>query len=466
MEAPLDAPVVVGSSTEAVTPGARLRCVRRSAVRQSEHLYSDRVGFLEAGSEITALDVQASDALDSMRVRYLQGWVSTRSASGAVLLEPVATPQSAAPPVPGLDLDAEDGGTTADISAEQGSTGALDELLGTMRQMETVLTGGGGGGGSGSRPPRRHEAMEEASRLLSEASYTEAAEAFNSMLARDPGDESAQRGLRQAEKGLQLTQQMELEEWLAGLGLQHFAWSMVEQGFVSLRQLQELSDDELRAAHAAVGMAGDDAKTLMMALRGTGVPGTPGGCEDTSAGLGGLLAAAPPLAGPKELSPSSAKGPPRGLLSRAQSTSSTPIRSWTSTWQLADSVELQLQQLGVETVGDLQALDADDIADVRRPLKKVQSKKFVQALAQALDDIEREMVEQELNRAHEEAGRLRREHAASLMGRAAAPPTPTRRGDDADADAAGDVVSGSSGSDGEECVAAAGSWGAPPVPAS
>ena len=55
----------------------------------------------------------------------------------------------------------------------------------------------------------------------------------------------------------------------------------------------------------------------------------------------------------------------------------------------------------METVGDLQALDADDIADLRRPLKKVQCKKFVQALAQALDDVERELVEAELNRAHE-----------------------------------------------------------------
>ena len=120
--------------------------------------------------------------------------------------------------------------------------------------------------------------------------------------------------------------------------------------------------------------------------------------------------------------------------------SRAPIAGWLAQWQLPESVGAGLAELGVDTVGDLQALDADDIAELRRPLKKVQAKKFVQALAQALDDVEREFAEQERERAHEEAGRLRREHAAALMGRAAAPPTPTR----------GAAARGEGGGDGEE----------------
>eukprot|EP01043_Picozoa_sp_COSAG02_P048452 COSAG02_NODE_4760_length_5017_cov_7.215331_5_plen_369_part_00 len=363
---------------DVVVPGSRLRCVKRSAVRTAAHLHSDRVGFLEAGSEITALDVQASDAFDAVRVRYLQGWVSTKSATGAVLLELMA--QSSPPPVSSLDLDPSESGPKE--GSVGGSDDALGDLLGAMRHMETVLHGAS----VSSSDSGRAEAMERASHLLSEASYGAASEAFEALLARDPRDESAQRGLRQAEKGLRLTQQIELEEWFSGLGLLHFAQPMAEQGYESLAQMQDLSDAELHTAQDSVGMTGREASTFVMALRG--VPGE-GGEEG-----GELLAAAPSVKSTNEELP-------RGLLARAQSTGSTPIAQWTRAWDLADSVDQQLQELGVETVGDLQALDADDIADLRRPLKKVQSKKFVQALAQALDDIERETVEQELNRAHE-----------------------------------------------------------------
>ena len=65
----------------AFTKGARLVCLKRSAVRQTERLDSDRESFLERGEEITALDV---------RVRSHQGWVSFHSATGAVQLQPVA----------------------------------------------------------------------------------------------------------------------------------------------------------------------------------------------------------------------------------------------------------------------------------------------------------------------------------------------------------------------------------------
>ena len=293
--------------------------------------------------------------------------------------------------------------------ADDSGMGALGDLLGTMRQMESVLSRGSGGASAAPREPSRADQMAEASRMLSEGKYAQAADAFGAMLARDRDDESAQRGLRQAEKGLQLEQQMALEEWFSGLGLQHFAWPMAEQGFVTLSQLQVLSDVELRAAVEATGMGAADAKVFGKALGGRRACG---GAEGGASGLGGMLAAAPGVGEDKARSPSTAGGPPRGLLSRSQSNSSTPIASWLGTWQLASSVGEQLQQLGVETVGDLQALSADDIADVRRPLKKIQAKKFIDALGQALDDIEREMVDQELNRAHEEAGRLRREHAA------------------------------------------------------
>lgn len=366
-----------------VIPGTRLRCLKRSAVRESVHLYSDRVGFLEAGSEITALDVQAADTLDAVRVRYLQGWVSTRSATGDALLEPVSQPTP--PPVPSLELDPTESGRCEDDKG--GDMGALDDMMDSMRQMESVLHGGScamvGTGGA------RAETMERASRLLSQAKYGLATEAFKALLVDEPDDESAQRGLRQAEKGLRLTQYTELEEWFSGLGLQRFVQAMAEQGYESIAGLQELSDAELQSVQDTVGMTGSEAHTFVMALRG--VPCT----VHEEDGFRGSCAAAPSVRSPVS------DDLPRGLFSKEQSTCSTPITRWTNAWDLADSVKQQLQELGVETVGDLQALDADDIADLRRPLKKVQCKKFVQALAQALDDVERELVEAELNRAHE-----------------------------------------------------------------
>lgn len=379
-----------------VVPGTRLRCVKRSAVRKSVDLSSEFVGFLEAGSEITALDVQASDVQDAARVRYLQGWVSTRSAMGAVLLEPA--PQSSPPPVPSLNLDVSENGLVGDAAKGSTDMDALDDLMATMRQMEVALHGASRSGHSAgdgdsrastTRRVDRTESIERASRLLSAAHFGDAAEAFKVLLARNPSDESAQRGLHQAQKGLRL----ELEEWFSGLGLQQFARPILELGYESLRQLQDLSDLQLQAAHAAVGMTSSQAQTTFMALRGVETAGHEEDCGEGLLAAPGVKASLPSADAPEDL--------PRGLLSQAQSTSGNSIASWVQAWRLADSVEQQLQELGVETVSDLQALDADDIADLRRPLKKVQSKKFVQALAQALDDIETEMVEQELNRAHE-----------------------------------------------------------------
>ena len=398
-------------------PGARYRCVKRSAIRADPDLASERTAFLEVGEELQVLESRVVGQHGLLRVRCDRGWVSTNSATGAALLELLERPAAAGeggalppPAVAGSESPADGSQAAAGGGGvEGGSMEALDELLVTMRQMEGVLQGKGQGPGAAEPAP---DPMGEASRLLADASYAEAAAAFGAMLAADPNDESAARGLRQAEKGLKLTQQQELEAWLGGLGLDAaFAWGLAEHGFADLSRLQAAAEPELAAVLDAVGMDRADASTLRMAL-------------------GGVAPVSEERA-----------GQPQGLM-RGASSSRAPIAGWLAQWQLPESIGAGLAELGVDTVGDLQALDADDIAELRRPLKKVQAKKFVQALAQALDDVEREFAEQERERAHEEAGRLRREHAAALMGRAAAPPTPTR--------GAAAAARSEGGSDGEE----------------
>ena len=60
------------------------------------------------------------------------------------------------------------------------------------------------------------------------------------MLFRDPNNDSAARGLRQAEKGVQFLMQEELQEWLEQQGLPDYGPSFFEQGFDDLSILQSL----------------------------------------------------------------------------------------------------------------------------------------------------------------------------------------------------------------------------------
>ena len=60
------------------------------------------------------------------------------------------------------------------------------------------------------------------------------------MLFRDPNNDSAARGLRQAEKGVQFLLQEELQEWLEQLGAPEYAPGFFEQGFDDLSVLQSL----------------------------------------------------------------------------------------------------------------------------------------------------------------------------------------------------------------------------------
>ena len=71
------------------------------------------------------------------------------------------------------------------------------------------------------------------------------------MLYRDPNNDSAARGLRQAEKGVQFLLREELQEWLEQLGLFDYAMPLFEQGFDDLSVLQSLRPKVRRAASAA-----------------------------------------------------------------------------------------------------------------------------------------------------------------------------------------------------------------------
>ena len=71
------------------------------------------------------------------------------------------------------------------------------------------------------------------------------------MLYRDPNNDSAARGLRQAEKGVQFLLREELQEWLEQLGLFDYAMLLFEQGFDDLSVLQSLRPKVRRAASAA-----------------------------------------------------------------------------------------------------------------------------------------------------------------------------------------------------------------------
>ena len=60
------------------------------------------------------------------------------------------------------------------------------------------------------------------------------------MLFRDPNNDSAARGLRQAEKGVQFLLREELQEWLEQLDMPDYGPAFFEQGFDDLSVLQSL----------------------------------------------------------------------------------------------------------------------------------------------------------------------------------------------------------------------------------
>ena len=91
------------------------------------------------------------------------------------------------------------------------------------------------------------------------------------------------------------------------------------------------------------------------------------------------------------------------------------VLDWACGEELETSVRARLTALGVETVGDLGQLKAADVTMIGGALTSAQAQKFNECLVRALDALEAEEAEEEVARAHQEAGRLRQEKVAQLM---------------------------------------------------
>ena len=67
--------------------GTRFCCVKRATVRSSAQMDSEKVGFLDVGEEVVALEYL--NGRGQLRVRFERGWTSTTTLTGSVLLQPV-----------------------------------------------------------------------------------------------------------------------------------------------------------------------------------------------------------------------------------------------------------------------------------------------------------------------------------------------------------------------------------------
>ena len=80
----------VESEVVASVRGKRYTCVRRSLVRASVGTESDKVGTLEVGQEVLALEGRRLAATQAVRIRFERGWTSLVSGTGEAILEEAA----------------------------------------------------------------------------------------------------------------------------------------------------------------------------------------------------------------------------------------------------------------------------------------------------------------------------------------------------------------------------------------
>ena len=70
--------------------GKRYTCVRRSQIRASVGTESDKVGTLEVGQEVLAMEGRRLAATQAVRIRFERGWTSLVSGNGEAILQEAA----------------------------------------------------------------------------------------------------------------------------------------------------------------------------------------------------------------------------------------------------------------------------------------------------------------------------------------------------------------------------------------
>ena len=101
--------------------GTRFCCVKRATVRSSAQMDSEKVGFLDVGEEVVALEYKLNGR-GQLRVRFERGWTSTTTLTGSVLLQPVPEGGGSG----GSESDDEDADADADPALNSGFVAASD----------------------------------------------------------------------------------------------------------------------------------------------------------------------------------------------------------------------------------------------------------------------------------------------------------------------------------------------------
>lgn len=338
-----------------IAPGTHFRCVKKAAVREGFELESERLGFLEPGEEIEVMESRANER-NQMRVRYDGGWTSIESAAGSVLLvnmqpaDPTALSQWAT------------AGLAATASAVSNHELERDEELDPEAEFENPAN------------LAFMVEMELGSRLLAEGDYQAASQCFGAMVYRDPNNDSAARGLRQAEKGVQFILREELQEWLESIGLSEYAFPLFDLGFDDVAVLQSLRPKELSRLCKSIGVGGGHTRKLCAAVLAVQR------AAEAAAASGG---AAPQVPGSL---PSGAGGSPTAG-ARLDDLRTLSIGDWLAAIQLTDVLSRPLMDLGVAVAADLEILEEADITALKKQLKKVQAIKFQTKLSDVLSKL-------------------------------------------------------------------------------
>ena len=333
-----------------VDPGTHFRCVKKAAVRAGFGLDSERLLFLEPGEEIEVLESAVNDR-GQTRVRYDGGWTSIESAAGSVLLVNMQ-PDGAPPPLSQWAL--------AGLAAPPPGQAQGDEHEEELETENPAF-------------PAHLQEMELASRLLAEGDYRAASQCFGAMLYRDPNNDSAARGLRQAGKGMQFLLREETEGWLSGLELGELATPLFEQGFDDVSVLWSLRPKELGKLLRTIGVGGAQAKAMQRAVAAERAKVEAAHAAEAQAAQGTEAAAPQDGGGKRE--------------SDKPDWAALPITEWLDSIQLREALAAGLDELGVAMAADLQILEEEDITALKGPLKKVQKVKFQTSLSAVLAEL-------------------------------------------------------------------------------
>lgn len=138
-----------------------------------------------------------------------------------------------------------------------------------------------------------------------------------------------QRGLRQAEKGVQFILREELQEWLESVGLSEYAFPLFDVGFDDVSVLQSLRPKELTRLSKSIGMGSGHTRKLCAAVLAVQR------VAEAAVATGG--GAAPPVPG----------SPPAAAGGGLDDLRTLPIADWLAAIQLTDVLNGPLAELGV-----------------------------------------------------------------------------------------------------------------------